>query len=157
MALVSLGTLRDYWKRVYDWIGSGLEPKVQLTGRNVEELIPFDAVAIRDTISHTCTPYPVPVSKYKNIQMIVTSTLNQSVTIRLYPDGADIADVWDGTKFTRNDVVIPAETRGILLNTKWTFLNDGMPFRGGGVYLAAVCGIAPTEGSLTIYMEGVPN
>ena len=37
MALVSLGTLRDYWKRVYDWIGSGLEPKVQLTGSFVRE------------------------------------------------------------------------------------------------------------------------
>ena len=36
MALVSLGTLRDYWKRVYDWIGSGLEPKVQLTGSLME-------------------------------------------------------------------------------------------------------------------------
>ena len=37
MAAISLGTLRDYWKRVYDWIGIGLEPSVVLKGSLIED------------------------------------------------------------------------------------------------------------------------
>lgn len=36
MATITLGTLRDYWKGVYDWVtgASASEPKVVLSGRN---------------------------------------------------------------------------------------------------------------------------
>lgn len=52
MAVVTLATLRDYWKKVSDWVDGVYEPKVKVSGH---------------TVSDT-QPIPVSISGYDPVQ-----------------------------------------------------------------------------------------
>lgn len=132
---------------------------VKLSDRVVEEIIIYNALAIRDTDPHPTSPTPVDLKKYKNVQVIVYSSLDQVVTLNFYPDGGTPVKVWSGTEFVGKPAAIPAGGTGILLNTFWDFLNQS-PFpamTASSMLLTATCTVAPLSGSLTVTIEGVPN
>ena len=51
MANITLGTLRDYWKRVYDWIGAGANPSVSVTSMPSVSASISQVVRVTDTVS----------------------------------------------------------------------------------------------------------
>ena len=86
MALVSLGTLRDYWKRVYDWIGSGLEPKVQLTG-SIATTISSPETGIK-TVTATAAEVFAGATKKANRRKL--SIRNESTALRFRVGKSDV-------------------------------------------------------------------
>lgn len=166
MANITLGTFRDYWKNVSDWV-KGIDvaskPKVSipdgvaLTGRNVEELIFVNAVALTDNaIKFTDV---IDVSKYKSITFFAINTHNQAIVI--YPQlNTQRAAYWNGSAFvstTSDTLSIPSDATyqsRHVINNKWPQLLDKPLKQVRFVYQAPV---APTSGSLTIVGWGVIN
>jgi len=134
------------------------EALVQLTGRNIEVVKFFDALAIADTKHH---PSPIiSLAKYKKVAFITYSTLDQPV--KLFPqfDYNYNAFCWDGTAWQTYHNLgryaeIPSDTlERYLLNTFFTEFAD-MPIEK--MCWVAKCDTAPTTGSITLLAWGVPN
>lgn len=127
---------------------------VSLTGRTLVE-VSVVSVALADTIAYTVDIDP---SAYRRIFLFVYGTLNQDVALNLYVDGTGNdsytyeAGVW---------TIVPTITypstglnKRYLLNTAFPFLDkEGLK----SMRLKYKCAVAPTSGSLTVKMWGVPN
>lgn len=147
----------SYW----DASGKLVDGRFELAVRNVEQVYIFNALAITDTLAKDSGF--IDVSKYRNYALIAMSTLNQSVDIGLIAN--DLArgqfTIYDGTAWVNavstKKVTIPATTSGDTydLNTFWTFLKDTPQLKK--IELRATCAVAPTTGSITIAVLGVPN
>lgn len=137
--------------------------EVQVTGRKVIKKILVDDLEIRAT--NSITTDSIDTSEFKSFVMYARTSLNQSV--KLYPlkenhaAGRGIMKVWDGENFVayaRNaediHAHIPAEGSTIFhLNNIFTEMNDiGMV----NLSIQLICDIAPTEGTLNVWIEGVP-
>lgn len=131
------------------------DQKVQLSGTKTI-LRPLNSVAIADTVARE---YKVEVGKMKNLTVIVFSTLNQPVKIRVDGNlGVRLAR-WDsGTSAFKNtsEITIPVAAGLLVVLTthpEASFLNQ---FTDESFVLWVKCDIAPTSGSLTVKVAGVP-
>jgi hypothetical protein len=156
MATVTLGTLRDYWKKVNDWIDGNATttPPVQLTGRIIEELTPVNAVAL--TTSDTVN-YNADISKYKGIYVVAENSHDVDLTVSFRPDTNQAILVWDGASWNSQSQYVTLQAnspRRYLINTQNEYLNDLLA-------MALSIGITPsgtpTSGSVTVTVYGVKN
>lgn len=131
-----------------------------ITGREVEELIFFDALAITDTdykVSAT-----IDLKKYKKVSFYAYNSLDQ--TVKLFPQISGSASYyWDGAAVNSygsydNDkyAEIPPKTatNAFLLDTFFPELQDMVM---QNIKWVARCEVAPTKGALTVVGWGVPN
>jgi hypothetical protein len=158
MAFITLQQMYDAWKRVSDWVSGANtdQPNVQLSGRNVEEVIVANAVALTSTDTQT---FNVDVSKYKKVQVFGFHSHDQEVTLNFFTK-ARATKVWDGTNFESSETEVKLATSDVLMylfNTKVKFLDEWISNGGQGLFITVKPTIAPTSGSITIYLMGVPN
>lgn len=84
MALVDLGTLRDYWKRVYDWIGgtyTSTYPGVELKG-SIETVVDNPATGIK-TITTTAAELFAGAYTKTNRRKLIIKNEDQSLRFRI--------------------------------------------------------------------------
>jgi len=132
--------------------------KVSQYGHNVpvEENVIANAIAVVDSDFHTIE---VDFSKYKRIFCVVKNTHDQDCELKLDVKPAYRPRIWDGTNWNQDrTVIIPSDQGGIygnLLNSRYEWLEKATTttFRFGYQFSPA----APTSGSLTIIVWGVPN
>ena len=116
----------------------------QLSGRNVQEILGHNAVAITDTVVHNTAILDLSVISGKKT-IFVQNTLNQAITIVIW------VTVPSGGVINSNGIIVPANEPKLITAAD-------MPLLAEPLYSALIqgrCTIAPTSGSLTTYMEGV--
>ena len=135
--------------------GPNGEVNVTLTGRNVEDVYFLNAIAITDTANHPSGL--INIGKYRSFKLFAQCSLNQPPTLTLRR--SSFFKRWDGTAWKASSSAeeqITVSTDGTIhwLNSKWTWLGDS------GIdtlRIDAICSVAPTSGTLSIWLEGVPN
>jgi len=128
------------------------EKSMQLTGRNVEEIVVFNALAITSTTAQTSNE--IGLSKYKDIFIYAYDTHNQDITASVQLESGNIYD-WSGSAFgANNTAILSVDAARYDLTSKWSFLK-ARPLK----YLRfrAAATVAPTSGSLTLKIWGVLN
>jgi len=130
------------------------EKSVQLTGRNVMKLIPVNALALTDTIARY---YTVDISPYNNITVIAVSTLNQVLSITPRYESGTVMEQYSGSSWSELAVTMNSDgiARYRILNTQVPWLDK---IKSNTLGIRIQCSsIAPTSGSISIYVLGVPN
>ena len=122
---------------------SGNPPSFKLAGRNATDVYVFNALAITDTGIHNsaridCTPYPGKKVLY------VENTLNQAVNLTLFA----YPSLGGGNAYSAQNVA--ASTNVIIEPGVIAALDDPI----NNFILQAACTVAPTSGSLTVFLEG---
>jgi len=132
------------------------EALVQLTGRNVEKITVFNALAITEVVEYASDP--LDISAYKRIIALVRNTHDVEVYLRafdvnLISPSAVLMDA-SGTQYK---VTIPANLGGIviLFESDWPIL--GLVFPGSIKITVGSTGRVPTTGSFTMVLAGVRN
>lgn len=122
---------------------------VQLTGRNVQEIVYFNALAITDAANHDSGSPPYrDVSTIGGKKMLIAyNTTDQAITLNLLTSpisGSGALQV--GQTFSlpsgQSKTITSADIREL-----------GEPINRLGVRLKA--GVAPTTGSVSVWLEGV--
>ena len=140
---------------VSDSIDYGISNEVVPVSKNVEEVFFFNSLTITTTTAQFSPT--LDLSKYRSFIILASSNLNQPVGLGIQPDEA-YAQYWNGSAWVNastTDIILPVGASGkYILNTKWLFLNNnGLK----NVRMIALCSTAPTNGSLTVKVLGVPN
>lgn len=127
--------------------------KVQLTGSKVEVIHFFNALAINDT--ELKSSGLIDLSKYRTLQVIAYSTLNQDVDLFFSPHRPTDALIWDGTQYSseyRREKLLAANANvTYVINSRLKWLESGID----KMQITARCAVAPTSGSLTVVVLGV--
>jgi hypothetical protein len=128
-----------------------------LSGRNVEEIFFYNAMAITDT---GIKAVQQDLTKYQKVTFLARSTLDKDTDLYFNVNDTNpmVYDTASSTwiNIDSNRVKIPANSdKYYVLNTfpKWDFLNQPL----GRVTGVAQCLVAPTTGSFTLKAWGVPN
>lgn len=131
----------------------------QLTGRNIEEVYFFNAIAISTT--DLIESDTIDLSKYKKITILARNSLNQEVGLYLdyRSENAGFMHVWEnGSWKPRNNTSLKLPPTGgysiFNLNSVWQELRYD-PLKT--IRLRAKCDNAPTSGALTVFAVGVIN
>lgn len=126
---------------------------VQLNGRSVEELTIIPAQEIRDTEARYTSV--IDASKYRSIRLIASSTLDKPVQLIGRLRNTNTTRVYNESDFVDDiSLAINISTAGnVDLTSRWPYLKDGVK----NFAIRYQCSLAPTSGSLTIIMWGVPN
>ena len=138
------------------------QKSIQLTGRNAQIITVVNALAIADTNLHT---YSIDASAYKSIRLFAVTTLNQSVTVKLQAN--PLVYTYNGSAWGVVTVTLPANDLGFLYDlnsylpssyTDYNFpiISTNNVFKVG-LQVVLICNTAPTSGSVSIYLKGVPN
>lgn len=127
-----------------------------IVGRKVEEIIVDNALAIADTNFKT---RDVDTSKFKQITLLVRTTLDQPVEmhIKAGASGTALTAVRKESAWVTTDsaITIPANTSGwLIINTQATWLDRGGFYQLG---ISFRCQTVPTNGAISIKVWGVPN
>ncbi|MBW2672573.1 MAG: hypothetical protein JRD89_04040 [Deltaproteobacteria bacterium] len=126
----------------------------KLTGRNVTKVMIFDALAITDTDIHFSTVFDI--SSYKRISLWAKNTHDQDVELIVTLEGSGFF-VWDGTAWSDSErrIILPADmTAPYLVTSEMEWLKE-LPLVDIQILLRA--SVAPTSGSCTVFLMGVPN
>lgn len=127
----------------------------QLTGRNIEQVYFHNALAITDT--NIKQSLSIDLTKYREIYFFARSSLDQPVDVYLNIENA-ITTVWNNGAWDATNerkITLPASggSRIYLLNTARAWLNGKIKT----MRIDVGCNAAPTSGSVTVYVMGVPN
>lgn len=134
----------------------------ELTGRIVEEVVVYNALAIASTGNNLSGI--IDVSKYRALSILVRSSLDQSASVRVTSLSSGVPSIritksWDTSTagFVDTAVVIPVDTeRWYALHTHPQFAAFlSQPIRQ--LQFNVVCTVAPTSGSFMLVIWGVPN
>ncbi|MFS8652612.1 MAG: hypothetical protein FWJ66_11985 [Caldibacillus sp.] len=130
--------------------------KVQLTGSNIEELVPVNSVAFTDTEARY---FDADVSRYKKLYIYVRNSHNVNVDVEIRVKDGLISRVWnsDTKKFETSfglRVVLDPFAGYYLLNTGMPLLNEIITDR---ISVRIQCLETPTQGSITVKIVGIPN
>lgn len=132
---------------------SGL-PKFELTGRNVVHISTiFNALAITDTTMHYSSVL-TNLSDYKDLFLLIRSTLNQSCVLHFY--GSDAGTIYADNAGTDVTFSIPVLTVNRVINLTQNDLYRILGISLPNLMLGAGSATAPTSGSLTIDLYGSP-
>lgn len=135
--------------------GTGAMP-VQLTGRNVVEVVAINALAINDTTTRFAS---VDLSAFRSVFIFAQSTLDKNVELSLYQNQSIANYYWDEETNTFVSGAVGTASIGVGLY----YLNNHPAFKvfnGNGLRTLRIrhkCNDAPTTGSLTVTIWGVPN
>lgn len=123
-----------------------------LNPRNVERKYFFHGTTIRDT--NMLSSSAVDLTPYKRFAVIASKSLDQKVKLLLQIDGYKPL-IWDGTTWDGDaERSMIVDTNNIyILNTRFDWLN--LPL--SNLTISAQCDVAPTVGSLNVYVLGVRN
>lgn len=157
MATITLATLRDLWKNVSDWV-KGTDavsaPKVTIStaGRDVEELFPWNALAIADT---SLVGVTVDLKRYKKVYIYAYSSLNKNVKIWYQTATGSTLYYKDGVykDSSADPVLMTAPSARYDITSKYPQISNGLKT----IRFYAQCDDIPTSGSLTLVIWGVPN
>jgi hypothetical protein len=133
--------------------------KMSLTGRNIEEVIVYNALAITNTAAIYSAQ--LDLSQYRSIEIFLSSTLDQTVDFGPVIDNATThgTSIWNGTAFVTMPVTtIPlssGQPQKYLLASRYDFIQKSPP-KWLKIYLRSPT-TAPTTGSVTVKIWGVPN
>ena len=125
---------------------------VRLTGRNTTLVAAFTALAITDTAVHTSSA--IDVSGFANWSIIAYSTLNQSCTISLVDGGMLGANALRKATDTSIGTSIAGSSATVVI-THADEAPIGSPLTK--VRVTVVCAVAPTSGSISVSISGIPN
>lgn len=126
--------------------------KVSQNGRNVplEEIYILNAFELRST-NHLVNSN---LSRFKNVTIWAISTTDVEVTLNIKILRNSGIRIWDGTAWTPTETSTPLIPAYKNLNSKFQWLNELNPIDMTFEILAST---APTSGSVTILVWGVPN
>lgn len=157
MANITLKNFFDAIRGNYN----GEPNKVQVSGRNVEEIVVFDSLAVTDTEYRSSST--LDLSKYNSFSIMARMSLDQDIHVRLVShDGAPdtrLTQVWDDVagEFNQSQVTVPAMTdRWFAIHTHPT-VRDFIRFGLKEVRIGLRTDVAPTQGSITLIVWGVIN
>ncbi|WNS74241.1 hypothetical protein RRV45_15125 [Bacillus sp. DTU_2020_1000418_1_SI_GHA_SEK_038] len=145
---------------------------VKLTGRNVEDTILVNALAVTDTTVRNAPIDVALLKKYKDFEILISNTLGQPIGIDFVENGTNLRYVKsDGTIGNANLIgttfyEIPVTgaafvplglfsvkgTSGLVDNAQWKRAN-----LTSSLILRHKALTAPTSGTLTIIIKGVIN
>lgn len=120
----------------------------------MQELFIFNALAITDTSQHVSSQ--VDLSCFKSLTFIAVCSLNQVVAVYPQIDSVNTALLVNGSwSATNTGITIPlgAQTEYILNDAFPALLNRPLK----NIRFVASCPTAPTSGSLSIKVWGIPN
>lgn len=120
---------------------------IKQTGRNAQEVLFHNALAITDTANKDVNPPSgIDISTISGRKAImVYSTLNQAVTISILVRNKAGLAIIAGSKN------IASQTYAVITSSDVTALAD--PWQN--ITLRAACATAPTSGTLTTFLQGV--
>lgn len=129
-----------------------------LTGRNVQDIVLVNALAVTDTSTHSSGSINVSALSGRKI-VTISSTLNQDTTVSI------IARDQRGNGVTMGTVTVAASTGGTIIafvapegsisakSSTGSFTLLASPF--WNMEIRVSCSTAPTSGSISVYLEGV--
>jgi hypothetical protein len=129
---------------------------VSLTGRNVEEVMLFNAIAFTDTTYKTSGTKDI--SKYREFSLLFTNSHDQTINLTFQIGSTSInsmsTSIWNGTIFASKSIAIPPGGAG-----RFYFKMDdlGITRMPQKILFVLTPAAAPTTGSITGVLMGVPN
>lgn len=129
----------------------------QLTGRNVEEVVFLNAVAIADTSTHTKKE---DISRYTDMTFVAVNTLDQDIEVWYQVEtptvSANTTYTYDGSSFSAPArLTIPSGSSNVRYYFKSSDIRLLFPCKV--VNIIAGCSTAPTSGVFTLVGLGEVN
>lgn len=130
------------------------QAKVTLSGRNAVLTKVFNAYQIRDNAyNHIQT---VDISGYKRIDVYAQHTHDQPTRVRILPVSFMNFVAWNGTDFASNywEVDMTFTNRRYVITSRFPEIRE---LASQNIIIQVYCVTAPTTGSVTVELVGIPN